>query len=136
MQKQFTASFMQANRGCYQRHEMEERVLKGRAEISATDFLACNIPIKDKYWFFCRKVFTKEQNQQIALQLAELVLPIYEKKYPKNKSPRKCIDAIKKYLAGEIKIDELRKFRSAAAYAAASIKKQIVELLTIFIDNN
>ena len=39
-----------------------------------------------------------EFKQQLALKCAELVLPIYEKKFPNDSRPRKAIEAVKVYL--------------------------------------
>lgn len=68
-----------------------------------TDF--CTIVIKlvkeDKNsdaWWCLRKKLTKEHSQQVAIHAAKLVLPIFEKSYPKDKSVRVCINATKKYL--------------------------------------
>jgi hypothetical protein len=46
-------------------------------------------------------------------------LPLFEKKYPTNKSVRDCIQATKDFIAGKIKRDQLLEKRAAAAYAAA-----------------
>lgn len=76
------------------------------------------IPIKDKFWFLCRKVATKEQNQKIAIDLAEVVLPIYESQYPENKAPREAIESAKLFIAGHLSLEELMIKRRAAANAA------------------
>ena len=123
MQKEFTEQFMQSNRGCYEREQMQTTVLKGRKIITLSEFLECDIPVKDKYWFVCKKLATKEQNQQIAIGVAEIVIDLYEKKYPENKAPREAIQAAKDYLNGTISIGELTQKRNAAAdaaYAAAA----------------
>jgi len=120
MKTTYSAKFMQENCGCYKEEngKLESMVLKGRKEITYQDILDCGIPLKDKYWFFCKKVFTKEQNQQIAIEIAECVLPIYEKKYPNNKALRQAIEAAKLYLTGHITLEELLKVRYTAADAA------------------
>jgi len=158
MQKEYTDSFMQSNRGCYSREQMEETVLKGRKLINYEDFLDCDIPIKDKYWFFCKKVFSFKENQLIAISCAEIVLPIYENKYKNNKAPREAIEAAKSYLKGDITLDELLLAKRAAdaaavytadavaayaaavaAYAAAAdaaYKEKLLSNLKSFIENN
>ena len=55
------------------------------------------------------------QLQLFAVLCAESALPIFEKKYPKDKRPRECVETAKRYLDGKATIDELRKARSAAA---------------------
>ena len=123
MQTVFSKAFMQDNCGCYKEEngKLESMVLKGRSEITYQDIIECEIPLKDKYWFFCKKVFTKEQNQQIGIQIAEAVLPLYEAKYPDNKAPREAIEAAKLYITGHISLEKLLAARRAAyaAYAAA-----------------
>ena len=145
MQTVFTTEFMQGNCGCYrdESDKLESMVLKGREEISYLDIIECEIPLRDKYWFFCKKVFTKEQNQQIAIEIAECILPIYEKKYPGNKAPRKAIETAKLYLTGDISLEKLSKTKEAvyaadaAAYAAdAAYKTKLTNILTNFIESH
>ena len=62
------------------------------------------------------KDYTREQNFKLAIYSAELVLPIFEKKYPKDNRPRKAIEAAKKCLeSNSVENKEL----SYAAYAEA-----------------
>ena len=124
MQTIYSAEFMQDNCACYSKEKVKlEKYLKGRKKISYLDIIESDIPLKDKYWFFCKKVFTQEQNQRISLIVAEIVLPLYEEKYPDNKAPREAIEATKLYIKGEITSEQLlikrRAAINAAAYAAA-----------------
>ena len=60
------------------------------------------------------------QLRLFAVLCAERALPIFEKRYPKDKRPRKCIEVTKRYLDSKATLDELRKARvNAAAYADA-----------------
>ena len=54
----------------------------------------------------------------LACDFAEHVLPIFETKYPKDKRPRECILATRKFLLGEITREELLRCRRAADAAA------------------
>ncbi len=56
----------------------------------------------------------KKDSVSLAIYAAELVINIFEKKYPKDKRPRKAIEAAKKWLENPIK-----KNADAAAHAAA-----------------
>src|ERR1017187_4078614 len=105
MKKEFTESFIQSNRGCYDREEMESKVLKSRKTITLKEFLDEDIPLKDKYWFICKKLLSKEENQQLCIGVTEIVLEIFEKKYPNDKRPREAIQAAKDYLNEVIDID-------------------------------
>jgi hypothetical protein len=113
MNQSFTKEFMLANRGCYDSGHflMKDTTLK--------EIVESEIRIKDKFWFICKKLATKEENQQIAIRLAEIVLPIYEKRYPENKAPREAIEAAKSYIAGHISLEQLLAKKRAAAIAAA-----------------
>src|SRR5271157_4289852 len=53
----------------------------------------------------------------VACDCAELVVPIYENKYPDDKRVRKCIEVTRKWAKGEARIEEVRQARMAA-YAA------------------
>jgi hypothetical protein len=127
MQKIFTTEFIKANCGCYTPEKLLD-VYKENKDVPCYETPSCNvtleeildssIPLKDKFWFICKKIATKEQNQQIVIEVAEIVLPIYENKYPKDLRPREAIEAAKLYIVGHISLEELRNKRNAAAYAA------------------
>src|SRR5208282_1713155 len=54
-----------------------------------------------------------------ACDCAELVLPIYEKKYPNDERVRKCIEVTRQWANGDATIADVRSARDAsAAYAA------------------
>jgi len=66
-------------------------------------------------WLIVRTM-NKTQKVQYAIFAAELVINIFEKEYPKDKRPRKAIEAAKKYL----KRQSIKNKNAAyAAYAAA-----------------
>src|SRR3990167_7344763 len=99
--KTFTKQFMHENRGCYSEQQLNEcDFMKFDEPITLDMILISSISLKDKYWFVCKKLLRKEQNQQLAIGVAEIVLEIYETKYPKNAAPRKAIQAAKDYLSG------------------------------------
>jgi hypothetical protein len=72
------------------------------------------LDIKDAIW--CLRCFDYKDYCLFLADIAESVLPIYEKKHPDNDAPRKAIEAIRKYHKGEIDREQL----TAAAYAAAA----------------
>jgi hypothetical protein len=121
MKKTFTKDFIRDNSGCYDRTKtaaLDFMQVPG-ATVSAQEILESSISTKDKYWFFAKKVFTKEQNQHLTIGVASIVLEVYEKKYPNDDRPRKAIKAAEDYLADKITIEELRSARAAAAAAAS-----------------
>jgi hypothetical protein len=120
MKQDFTKKFMQDNCGCYSKEQLMNCSFMKSEIITLQSILDSEISIKDKYWFVCKKLATKEQNQQIAIGVAEIVLVIFENKYPDDKRPREAIQAAKDYLSGVIGIDKLRKKRAAAAAANAA----------------
>ena len=61
---------------------------------------------------------TRQQIVLVACDCAELVLPIYEKKYPDDKRVRNCIEVTREWANGKATIEEVRQARRAA-YAAA-----------------
>ena len=61
MQTIYSAEFIQDNCACYSEEKGKlEKYLKGRKEISYLDILKSDIPLKDKYWFFCKYLSTEE----------------------------------------------------------------------------
>ncbi len=80
-----------------------------------------NITHIDKLWVALR-LLSREDVIKAATDIAESVLHIYESKYPNDRRPRECIDAIRLYNRGEITKEQLIEKRSDAdaAYAAAN----------------
>ncbi|MES2428301.1 MAG: hypothetical protein V4560_15075, partial [Bacteroidota bacterium] len=125
MQQNFTKQFMADNCGCYKPQQLADCSFMQSDPVRLESILNSEIPLKDKFWFVCKKLATKGQNQQIAIGVAEIVLEIYESKYPDNTAPREAIQADKDYLAGTgITLEQLKQARrnaaAAAAYAAAA----------------
>lgn len=109
---------MQDNCGCYSQEKLNFCSFMQQGEITLKSIFESEIPTKDKYWFFCKKVATEGQNKKIAIDLAEMVMPIWENRYPDDKRPYEAIRGAKQYLAGHISMNELLTKRKAA-YAAA-----------------
>ena len=107
------------NRGCYSLEQLNSCSFMKNDNVELEEIINSEIKLKDKFWFVCKKVLTKEQNKQLAISVAETVLDIYESKYPENKAPRLAIDAAKLYLLGKISLLELKKKRATAAAAVA-----------------
>lgn len=137
--KSFSKQFIRENSGCYHNKKDQGREAFIYAKVNALDFmqgkesqqipythiLESAIPVKDKYWFFCKKVFTKEQNQNIAIGVASIVLEIYEKKYPNDDRPRKAIQAAQDYLDGTIDRETLLTARMNAAAADDAVQQAL-----------
>ena len=87
---------------------------------SMQEFLALDkISYSDKAWVV-RKTIPRKVLVLWAAKCAESVLPIFEKKYPENKSVRECIEAVFDFIAGKITIEQLLDKRHAAAADAAA----------------
>jgi excinuclease UvrABC ATPase subunit len=117
MKKTFTPEYVKENSGCYER-KVEHLSFIIKPEITAVDIVNSEIPLRDKYWFVCKKLATKEENQKIAIGVAEIVLPLFEKRYPDDKRPREAIEAAKQYAAGRISVENLKRKHMAADDAA------------------
>jgi hypothetical protein len=122
MPQAFPREFIEANSGCYRTSgELYQcSFMDGYGAVRLDAILDSEIPLEHKFWFVCNKLVSREQNQQIAITVAEMALPIFEKAYPEDTRVRACLEAVKKYLAGEIKEDELwgRRFYAIDAYHA------------------
>ena len=98
--------------------------------------------IEERYaWsnWLLSKVLTNEGKIKYEIFAAELVLTLYEKKYPNDNRPRKAIEATKKYLENPTDVAAcvavvaaaFRAFRAArAAYAAAGEYEKTMEQMT------
>ncbi len=104
----------------------EERIKKlmGRKKyVKLDDIWKVKLDNRNDYlWFALRSEFISEENLHlIAIYAAELVLPVYEKKYPDDDRPRKAIQAKKDWLKGKITDNELKKARHMLKYAANAV---------------
>jgi hypothetical protein len=138
MQQQFTHEFMRKHSGCYTESMLAKCTFMKGAEPATLGAIVCSeISIKDKFWFICKVLATKEENKIIAIQVAEIVLPVYENRFPGNKAPREAIQAAKDFIAGKITITELREKRAAAdaAVGAKNIKTKLIDYLHGFATN-
>jgi hypothetical protein len=125
--KTFSKQFMIDNRGCYTLEQLEDcSFMKVEDFVTLESILESEIDLKDKFWFVCRKAANKSQNQKISVAVAEIVLPIFEEQYPDDKRPAQCIEATKKFLTGDISLEQLNNAvadaanHADAAYAAYS----------------
>jgi hypothetical protein len=80
----------------------------------------------DRQWeeFPANVIFEKfelPENSEVRLaaDCAEHVLHLYENKYPRDFRPRNAIEATRKFVAGEIDLETLEKYKSAAGAAWA-----------------
>ena len=128
MKKEFNKEYALHNKGCYSKETASCLSFMQNENFSINDIMNSEIPLKDKFWFLIRKCeLTKIEKQEIAISVAETVLPLYEAKYPENKAPREVVNAAKSYLKGLINLDTLLQKRpyayaadaAAAAYTAA-----------------
>ena len=120
MKTTFTKEYITDNKGCYSYEQVNNLSFINKESISLLEIIESEMPLKDKYWWFFKKCdLPLTDKQQLSIQLAEIVLEIYEAKYPNDKRPREAIQAAKDYLAGTISLNNLREKRYAAAYAAA-----------------
>ena len=99
MKKEFTKKYILSNRGCYSREQVLALSFINKNAITLKDFLTSELPIKDKFWWLCKKCeLTKDENVLIAIQCAKIVLHLFENKYPDDTRPRKAIEAAEEYL--------------------------------------
>jgi uncharacterized membrane protein YqiK len=130
MKKDLTKAYVSSERGCYSKEQVDGLSFMKKDNFHIKDVVKSEIPLKDKFWFVIRKCeLTIRQKQDLAIGCAEIVLAIYESKYPESKAPREAIQAAKDFLAGVITLEVLIQKRDAAnkarnhayaAYAAAA----------------
>jgi hypothetical protein len=85
-------------------------------EISIEGIIKSN-DLYDAIWAL-RAVEDTEALTLLSIDLAESVLPVYEKRFPGDMRVRDCINACKKYIRGEISGKELTEKKKGAAFAA------------------
>jgi len=119
MKKEFTKEFILSERGCYSREQVNALSFINNEIITLKDMLTSELPLKDKFWWLCKKCeLTKDENVLIAIKCARVVLHLFEDKYPNDDRPRKAILAAEKYL--ETHNAAAAAYAAANAYAAAA----------------
>jgi hypothetical protein len=120
MKKVFSKLEGLENRGCYSIRKALSLSFMQKDSFTIEELVNSEIPLTDKYWFVLKKCsLTVKQKKQIAVDIAEIVLPLYEAQYPSDKRVRDCIETTKLFLAGHVSLDQLL-FKCQAAADAAS----------------
>lgn len=117
MQQIFTRGFMRQNCGCYSQADLDACSFMQAEPITLKAIVYSKIPLRDKYWFICRKLATKRENQEISIRMGEILLPLWEEKYPDDKRPHEAILAARQYMASDIILEELMMKKNAAENA-------------------
>ncbi len=118
IKKTFTKEYILSNKGCFKREQVLELPFIDNKRITLKN-LYNGLDLNSFFWFMTRKCnLSREQLVSFAVHCAELVLPIYEKRYPGDSRVKDCIQATKDYQLGKITLVGLREKRSDAAYAA------------------
>lgn len=119
--KTFTVEFMKNNCGCYSQRKLMSCSFMKEEEITLESIFKSEISSIDKLWFYYKIASDKEQNKKIALDVAEIVLPIYENKHQDDLRPRKAIEAAKQFLLNNVSLRELFEKRTNAISASLAV---------------
>jgi hypothetical protein len=85
--------------------------------------------IEDAVWALRATEGHDREIRLFACDCAEMVLPIYEKKYPNDNRPRQAIEVSKMYADGKATLEELAAARDAAGDAARAAARAEIETL-------
>jgi len=116
MKKTFTLNYILKNMGCYikdNKHDFISELFGNRKSVNIQTLIQSNkIPFKDRAWFLCYSCdLSKKQKVNFAIGCAEIVVNLYNNKYPNDKRVDNAIVAAKEYIMSNTIAD-------AAAYAA------------------
>ena len=106
------------------------KILDALSFVSWSDSIACRVKLSGKIINSDNKLVASERTviswcesdiilQKFACNIAEDVLPIFEKSYPDDNRPRKSIEAKRLWLENKISYEDLIDARSAASAAAS-----------------
>lgn len=132
MKTTFTKEYVLENCGCYSKEQIEE-IWTGNGEANIKEILGIDIPLKDKFWFVIKKCdLSVKEKVKIAVDLSEIVLPIFEEKHPKYQMHRKFIEFIEianKWLTGSAAADAAiyASYAAADAYVYSDYDYEAVE---------
>ena len=93
----------------------------GRESLTPLEILGLDIPIEDRFWVVLRyDTIGQKLCDEIACDIADHVLPIFEREYPDDKRPREAIEITRLHIAGKATGDA----RAAAGDAAGDVEMQ------------
>ena len=74
----------------------------GRESLTPLEILGLDIPIEDRFWVVLRyDTIGQKLCDEIACDIADHVLPIFEREYPDDKRPREAIEITRLHIAGK-----------------------------------
>jgi len=91
---------------------------KTKAEDEKLDFKTILDYVGIKAVIWCLRTQDFKDYYKFIVRVAYSVLPIFENKYPDDNRPRLAIEAVEKFMNGEISKEELEETRTAARAAA------------------
>jgi len=105
---------------CYSYEKMNDYVKKYGANTPVTfKQILDEVGIRDATW--CLRVLDYKDRCLFFADIAESVLPIFEKLYPHDIRPRQVIEGVRKYHAGEIDSIDLELLQIATVDAVATV---------------
>jgi hypothetical protein len=115
MKLTFTPEEIMRHSACYTRDQVLALSFISQPEILLIDILDSEVSIKHKSWFLFNKCeMTLEHKRQLCLKMLRIVLPIYEDRFPGDNRVRVCLDAVEKFIKGEISKELLRQLGNAS----------------------
>ena len=120
MKRIFSKAELMQLKDCYSSSQMASII--GNSEFLAiVDLPYILAPLKDQFSFLIKHgQLTDMECQEIAIDLSEIVLPIYEQRNPGDKNIRTYIDQTRDYINGKLKKEQLLKNRHSVAAASAN----------------
>ena len=135
MKRIFSKAELMQLKDCYSSSQMASII--GNSEFLAiVDLPYILAPLKDQFSFLIKHgQLTDMECQEIAIDLSEIVLPIYEQRNPGDKNIRTYIDQTRDYINGKLKKEQLLKNRHSVAAASAnfcrSVERKIINANTM-----
>lgn len=127
MQTEFTKEYILANCYPFTKEELSYFHFMKKDNIQLESIILEAIPIAKKFKFVCHNLKKKEEIPKIALDIAGIVLPIFEEANPEDNRMRDAIAAGRDYQNGRISTQEFGK-KTQAAIDACSISREVSPL--------
>ena len=125
MQKIFETEILKDTCGCYNREQIEQLSCMQDELFYLEQGAESETPMAGKYWFICKKVATKAQNEQIVKDIVDILLPVYRDVYKDNEDLIKLLEVARDHRIGEETVGQLKAQQHLVYSKKDTLNKQL-----------
>ena len=132
MQKIFKTEILKDTCGCYNREQIQQLSCMQDELFYLEQGAESETPMAGKYWFICKKVATKAQNEQIVKDVVNMLLPVYKNACKDNGDLIKLLEVAKDYRIGEETVEQLKAQQHVVYSKKDTLNRQFYDSIMLY----